>query len=61
MQLPDAIHVQITNLSVGNVERAADELARAYMGGGKEMFSEDHPKYFAFLKTVLKPPAGGEW
>jgi tetratricopeptide (TPR) repeat protein len=57
------IHLRLgqAQFELGNLERAADELARAYMGGGKEIFSEDDPKYFAFLKTVLKPPASGEW
>jgi hypothetical protein len=44
---------------LGNKERAADELARAYMAEGSEIFKEEDPKYFAFLKTRLKPPASG--
>jgi tetratricopeptide (TPR) repeat protein len=57
------IHLRLgqAQFELGNLERAADELARAYMGAGKEIFEEDDPKYFAFLKTVLKPPANGEW
>lgn len=57
------IHLRLgqAQFELGNLERAADELARAYMGAGKEIFEEDDPKYFAFLKTVLKPPASGEW
>ena len=27
---------------------------RAYMGGGKDIFAAENPKYFEFLKTVLK-------
>lgn len=50
-----------SQLELGNIERAADELARAYMGAGKEIFESDHPKYFEFLKTKLEPPASGEW
>ncbi len=50
-----------SQLELGNTERAADELARAYMGAGKEIFKYDDPKYFEFLKTKLKPPANGEW
>lgn len=46
---------------LGNVDRAADELARAYMGAGQEIFSREDPKYFEFLKTRLKPPAPGNW
>jgi tetratricopeptide (TPR) repeat protein len=43
---------------LGNLDRAADELARAYMGAGNEIF-EGAGKYFAFLKTRLQPPSGG--
>lgn len=43
---------------VGDRRRAADNLARAYMGGGREVFSEEDPKYFRLVESVLKPPAG---
>lgn len=46
---------------LGNLDRAADELARAYMGAGLELFGREDPKYFDFLKTRLKPPASGQW
>ena len=46
---------------VGSLERAADELTRAYMGAGAEIFSEGDPKYFEFLKTKISPPVGGVW
>ncbi|MGO4701257.1 tetratricopeptide repeat protein [Dyella sp. 2RAB6] len=66
MHCPGAIgnpflHLRLgqAQLEVGNEERAADELCRAYMGGGGEIFEEDDPKYFAFLKTRIQPPAGG--
>lgn len=57
------IHLRLgqAQLELGNRERAADELARAYMGAGKDIFAAEHPKYFDFLKTVLKPPASGQW
>jgi tetratricopeptide (TPR) repeat protein len=45
-------------LETGNRDRALDELTRAYMGGGREIFEEDDPKYLAALATVLKPPPG---
>ena len=32
-------------------DRAADELRRAYMGGGEEVFAHENSKYFSFLKT----------
>jgi tetratricopeptide (TPR) repeat protein len=66
MHCPDAIgnpflHFRLgqCQFELGNEERAADELARAYMGAGPDIFSDDDPKYFDFLKTVLKPPEGG--
>jgi tetratricopeptide (TPR) repeat protein len=44
---------------LGNTDRAADELARAYMAAGTEIFEKEHPKYLAFLKTRIKLPPGG--
>ena len=38
-------------LELGERDRAADELMRAYMGAGAEIFERDDPKYLAFLKT----------
>jgi tetratricopeptide (TPR) repeat protein len=68
MHYPDAIgnpfiHLRLgqSRFELGDRERAADELARAYMGAGREIFDDEDPKYFAFLKTVLKPPANGRW
>ncbi|MCG8057840.1 MAG: tetratricopeptide repeat protein [Candidatus Thiodiazotropha endolucinida] len=68
MHCPDAIgnpfiHLRLgqTQYELGDKEKAADELARAYMGAGKEIFETENPKYFEFLKTVLKPPANGKW
>lgn len=46
-------------LELGNEDRAADELARAYMAGGHKIFEDQDPKYFDFLKTKLDPPPGG--
>jgi hypothetical protein len=43
---------------LGDLDRAADELARAYMAAGRDIFREAD-KYFAFLKTRLEPPKGG--
>lgn len=45
-------------LELGDQKRAADELARAYMGAGAEIF-EGAEKYFEFLKTRLEAPPGG--
>jgi tetratricopeptide (TPR) repeat protein len=35
-------------------KEAADELMRAYMGGGSEIFESEDPRYLAYLKTVAK-------
>ncbi len=37
-----------------NFDKAADELSRAYMGGGIEIFMEDDPKYLEFLETRMR-------
>ena len=57
------IHLRLgqSQFELGNMQRANDELARAYMGAGKEIFDQEDPKYFSHLKTVLLPPASGEW
>lgn len=39
-------------------EEAAEELARAYMGGGREIFADQHPKYIELVEQVLQPPPG---
>ncbi|MEH6415803.1 tetratricopeptide repeat protein [Pseudomonas sp. CGJS7] len=47
------IHLRLGQvmLEVNEPDRAADELMRAYMGAGAEIFAEDDPKYLAFLRT----------
>ncbi|ESS51127.1 hypothetical protein L665_00292 [Ralstonia solanacearum SD54] len=37
-----------------NFDKAVDELTRAYMGGGLDIFIEDDPKYLDFLETKIK-------
>lgn len=61
MQCPDAIGNPFLHLRLGQAcfetgdkERAADELTRAYMAEGKEIFASEDPKYFGFLKTKIK-------
>lgn len=39
---------------LGQIEEATDNLTRAYMGGGKEVFRESDAKYFTFLNTKIK-------
>ena len=36
---------------VGNHDRAADELMRAYMGAGADLFASEDERYLAFLST----------
>lgn len=57
MHVPGAIgnpliHLRLgeVQFELGNTERAADELLRAYMGGGEEIFEDEDEKYFDFLK-----------
>ena len=49
------IHLRLGQIHVeqGRLDRAADELTRAYMGGGIDIFMEDDPKYLAFLETRI--------
>jgi hypothetical protein len=68
MHCPSAIgnaflHLRLgqCQFELGNFLRANDELARAYMAGGAEIFANDDPKYFNHLKSVLHPPASGKW
>ena len=58
MHCPDAIgnpfiHLRLgqCQFELGNPDRSADELMRAYMGGGPEIFGNDDPKYLEFLST----------
>jgi tetratricopeptide (TPR) repeat protein len=49
------IHLRLgeAQLELGNVERAK-ELARAYMGGGPEIFEVEDPKYLEFLRRHMR-------
>jgi hypothetical protein len=58
MQCPDAIgnpfiHLRLGQclFEVGELDHAADELIRAYMSEGSELFQADDPKYLQFLAT----------
>nr|WP_255654553.1 tetratricopeptide repeat protein [Cohnella sp. REN36] len=50
------IHLRLGQLyyEQENLEKAADELTRAYMGAGIAIFMEDDPKYLAFLETKIE-------
>jgi tetratricopeptide (TPR) repeat protein len=61
MQCPDAIgnpfiHYRLgqCQFEIGNLDQAADELMRAYMGAGPEIFDQDDPKFLRFLATRAK-------
>jgi tetratricopeptide (TPR) repeat protein len=50
------IHLRLGQASfeLGDLARAAEELTRAYQGGGLEILEEDDPKYLAFLGTRIE-------
>jgi tetratricopeptide (TPR) repeat protein len=60
VQCPNAIgnpfiHLRYgqTLFDLGNYDLAAEELTRAYMGGGEEIFANDDVRYFQFLTTKI--------
>ncbi|MBP7866780.1 MAG: tetratricopeptide repeat protein [Acidobacteria bacterium] len=50
------IHLRLgqCQFELGSLDRAADELIRAYMGAGKNIFEDEDPKYFLFLQSKAK-------
>ena len=61
MHCPDAIgnpflHMRLgqCQLELKEFDRAADELMRAYMGAGQDIFKDEDPMYLDFLKTKAK-------
>jgi tetratricopeptide (TPR) repeat protein len=65
MHCPNAIgnpflHLRLgqCQFELGDLDRAADELTRAMMGGGEEIFRDEDPRYAEFLKTRIEPPPG---
>jgi hypothetical protein len=44
---------------LGETDEAANWLAGAYLLEGKELFSQDDPKYLEFIKSRLEPPPNG--
>jgi len=55
------IHLRLgqVQFELGNEVLAKDEFARAYMGGGREIFDAENPKYWAVVTSTLKKPPGG--
>ncbi|RZU38568.1 tetratricopeptide repeat protein [Fluviicoccus keumensis] len=49
------IHLRLGQLyfEQADLDKSADELTRAYMGGGLDLFLEDDPKYLSFLETRI--------
>jgi len=49
------IHMRLGQLQyeIGNIERAKDELMRAYMGEGDTYFVDEDPKYFSIIQEFL--------
>jgi tetratricopeptide (TPR) repeat protein len=54
------VHLRLgqVRFELGQLELATDELARAYMGGGRDVFEGQDPKYFELVERVLEPPPG---
>jgi len=50
------IHLRLghCHFETGDIDKAADELTRAYMGAGAEIFEGDDHKYFEFLSTRIR-------
>jgi tetratricopeptide (TPR) repeat protein len=58
MVCPDAVGNPFLHLRLGQVlldmgehDRAADELMRAYMGAGADLFAAEDERYLSFLRT----------
>ncbi|MEA5452132.1 hypothetical protein VB780_26395 [Leptolyngbya sp. CCNP1308] len=61
MYCPEAVGNPFIHLRLGqalfelsNFDKAKDELARAYLGGGQEIFEGENPKYYEYLKTFMR-------
>jgi tetratricopeptide (TPR) repeat protein len=60
MQCPGGLGNPFIHLRLGqayfelqHLDKAADELTRAYMGAGLDIFKEDNGKYLEFLKSRI--------
>jgi hypothetical protein len=56
------IHLRIGQIhfGFGNTRAADDNLARAYIMGGEEIFAKEDPKYLSRVQSILLPPADEE-
>jgi len=66
MRCPNAVGNPFLHLRLGQCQFelgfeiiAGDELTRAYMGGGGAIFRDEDPKYYAYIKTILREPPDG--
>lgn len=66
MRCPDALgnpflHLRLGQCQrrLGDEQRAADELARAFMGGGPELFEDEDPADWAFIRARLRDAEPG--
>jgi len=52
------IHLRLgqSYFELGDTAKAGDELTRAYMGAGDDIFKDEDEKYPTFLHTILLPP-----
>ena len=50
------VHLRIGQVryELGNFDKAEDELMRAFMGGGREIFINEDEKYFSLIKKHIK-------
>ncbi|MAZ65813.1 MAG: hypothetical protein CMF25_01755 [Kangiellaceae bacterium] len=50
------IHLRLGQayFELNKIDLAADELTRAYMGAGVDIFMEDNPKYLSFLEKKIE-------
>ncbi|MFI4876398.1 MAG: tol-pal system YbgF family protein [Blastopirellula sp. JB062] len=54
------LHLRLgqAHFEMGDQARAGNELTMAYMAAGSDIFEDEDPKYFDYLKTILQPPVG---
>jgi tetratricopeptide (TPR) repeat protein len=55
------IHMRLgqCRYELGEYEKAADELARAFLIEGEDIFKDEDKKYLDFVKSKLQEPKGG--
>lgn len=49
------IHLRLgeSQFELGDMDKAKDEMVRAYMGAGEEIFLQEDPKYFALVRDTI--------